>query len=92
MQLSDFNLSTNELRNELIMQVESDGHRHFISELTITSADQLILRSNTHLPALTLAQFNTQCRSLDPHVSLYYQDSRQPLFGYRLDGQYILLG
>ncbi|WP_137597930.1 hypothetical protein [Paucilactobacillus kaifaensis] len=92
MQLIDFNISTNELRSDLVMQVEFNAKRHFISELVITDSQQLILKSNTHLPALTLAQFNTRCRKLDSHVSLYYQDSKHPLFGYRLDGKYILLG
>lgn len=92
MQLIDFKLSTSELRGSLIMQVEFNAKRHPISELSITNSNQLILKSTAHLPALTLAQFNTRCRQLSPHATLYYQDPKQPLFGYRLEDANILLG
>lgn len=92
MKLIDFAFSTSELHGQLILQVETDAHRFNISEIIFSGTDKLILIANNRLPVLTLAQFKARCRQTNPQSSLYFQTSTQPLFGYRLDNQYILLG
>lgn len=89
--LTDFNLSTGTLNGNLTLWA-TDRHAVIsITQLTYHNTELIISHQDAH-EILTLDQFRARIAALDGQTKFFLNSATYPLFGYRLDGNRLILG